>query len=208
MQDLLRNLSDLKKTKLRNVVDARLQEFKESGKLCNDDLFSEMSFCMLTANYNAERAISIQRDVGDGFLRLPEEKLAARLKELGYRYPNLRAKFIVESRKHKNGLSSTLSSARSQQELREWIVKNVKGLGYKEASHFLRNIGFDDLAIIDFHIMDILECHGIVKRPKTMTPKRYLEMESVLRKLATTAGMSLAELDLYLWWMETGKVLK
>jgi len=88
------------------------------------------------------------------------------------------------------------------------LVKNVKGLGYKEASHFLRNTGKKNLAIIDFHIIDLLERHRLIEKPKTISKARYLEIEDVLRKLGTKAGLNQSELDLYLWYMETGKVLK
>jgi len=91
---------------------------------------------------------------------------------------------------------------------REWLVKNVKGLGYKEASHFLRNVGFRDLAIVDFHIVDILTKHGMCGGRRAMTPMRYLELEGKLLGLGRELGMDMAELDLYLWYCETGKVLK
>ena len=100
------------------------------------------------------------------------------------------------------------SLSKDEFEIREWIVKNVKGLGYKEASHFLRNIGYKNLAIIDFHIIDVLVKNKIIKRPKTLTKKKYLEIENKLRTIAKKAKMTLAELDLYLWYMETRKVLK
>lgn len=93
-------------------------------------------------------------------------------------------------------------------ERRAWLVDNISGLGYKEASHFLRNIGFDDYAIIDFHILDILERYHLIKKPKTLTAKRYRDIEAILRKLAAQTNLSLAELDLYLWYLETGKILK
>ena len=91
--------------------------------------------------------------------------------------------------------------------MREWLVKNVKGLGMKEASHFLRNIGFKDLAIIDFHIVDILVENKIINKPKNLN-KEYIKIEEKLRGIAKKVKLSLAELDLYLWYMETGKVLK
>jgi N-glycosylase/DNA lyase len=81
-------------------------------------------------------------------------------------------------------------------------------LGYKEASHFLRNIGFMDVAIIDRHILNILVEYGLIKRPKTLSKKNYLEIEKKLEKLAKKTRMSLGELDFYLWYMKTGKVLK
>ncbi len=150
----------------------------------------------------------IQKAIGNGFLKLPEKDLARKLSELGHRYPQLRAKFIAEARKHHGSLKETIRSFGSEENAREWIVKNVKGLGYKEASHFLRNIGFENLAIIDFHIIDILSKHGLIERPKTLTKKKYLEIEKILKEIAKKLDMNLAELDLYLWYEETGKVLK
>ena len=93
-------------------------------------------------------------------------------------------------------------------EIRDWIVKNVKGIGYKESSHFLRNIGFDNYAIIDFHIIDLLINHNLIKKPKYLTKKKYLEIENLLREIARKTDLTLAELDLYLWYLETGKILK
>ena len=78
----------------------------------------------------------------------------------------------------------------------------------KEASHFLRNIGYKDVAIIDFHIIDLLERNGLIKKPKNMTKDKYIEIENILRSLARDVDLDLASLDLYLWYIETGKVLK
>ena len=92
--------------------------------------------------------------------------------------------------------------------MRKWLAENVKGVGYKEASHFLRNIGFSNLAIIDFHIIDILAKYKLIQKPKTLTKRKYLEIENLLRRIAKKLSISLAELDLYLWYMETGKIVK
>ena len=92
--------------------------------------------------------------------------------------------------------------------LRDWFAKTIKGLGYKEASHFLRNIGFKNIAIIDFHIIDLLEKFGIIQKPKTLTKKKYIEIEQILRKIGERVNLSLDELDMYLWYMETKEVLK
>jgi N-glycosylase/DNA lyase len=186
-----------------------MNDFREMGKKSSDDIFKELCFCILTANYTAEGGIRIQREIGDGFLSLPEKELAKRLKQLGHRFPNTRARYIAEARQHRGALDELLSaSGKTEREKREWVAENVKGLGYKEASHFLRNIGFENLAIIDFHIIDILAAHGIIEPPKTLSKKKYLETEGVLQKLAARLGMSLGELDLYLWCAETGKILK
>ncbi len=199
MQELIRLIRNLEKSEIKRVIDARLKEFENA-----QDLFNELSFCLLTANFNADRSIKIQSAIGTGFLTLTEKALAKKLKELGHRYPNARAKYIAEARKHKYKLQKT----GNEQEYREWLVQNVKGMGYKEASHFLRNIGYKNSAIIDFHIIDLLEKHNLAERPKTLTRKNYLEIESKLKNLAEETETSLAELDLYLWYLETGKILK
>lgn len=204
---LVEELLRLRESGVKSVVDDRLKEFKRIGRGSDEEVFKELCFCILTANFNAERSIRIQKVIGDGFLTFSKEMLAEKLRELGHRYPTARAEYIFDARKYKGDLRKIVSSLRGEK-LREWLVRNVKGLGYKEASHFLRNIGFDDYAIIDFHIVDLLVKHGLVVKPKTMTKKRYLEIERVLREVARSGGFTLAELDLYLWYMETGRVLK
>lgn len=202
MRRLLSGIEKLKKSKIKKEVDKRIKEFK--GKKSADRIFSELCFCILTANFNAEKAIKIQKKIKNGFLVLPEKKLAKKLKKLGYRYPNTRARYIVEARKHRNSLKKIIGKKKA----REFLVENVKGLGYKEASHFLRNVGCKNCAIIDFHIIDLLVKNKLIKKPKTLSRKKYLEIENLLKKLAKKLKLNLAELDLYLWFVETGKVLK
>ena len=166
-----------------------------------------MCFCILTANYSAEKCIKIQNEIGDCFLSDSKEDLANKLKECGHRFPNNRASYISESIKCKNILNNIVQHNDTNR-IREWVVKNIKGLGYKEASHFLRNIGFDDYAIIDFHIIDLLVDNKIIEKPKTLTKNKYLEIENILRKIGEKTNLKLSELDLYLWYIETGKILK
>lgn len=193
--------------KARALVNTRLCEFKAMQSKPSKELFKELCFCIMTANFDAAKSIKVQENVCNGFIELPGKKLEAKLRELGYRYPN-RAEYICNSRKHLKQLKQKISSSNNESSLREWLVNNVKGLGLKEASHFLRNIGFNNLAIIDFHIVDLLARYKLIKKPKTMTREKYLAVEKVLEKLAKKLKMSLAELDLYLWFLETGKVLK
>lgn len=208
MKNILDQARDLKKSKFRVKVDSRLDEFKKTGLGSDEEIFSELCFCLLTANYSAEGGIRIQNALSDDFWKLSLDELEKKLREMGHRFPSTRANYIFEARKHKEGLKNRINSFSSEEEAREWFAENVKGLGYKEASHFLRNIGFENLAIIDFHIVDILERKGAIERPKTLTKRKYVEIEQVLRKIAKEVGMNLAELDLYLWYIETGKLLK
>lgn len=210
MRAILKLLENLKDSEIRNLIDKRIKEFKVLGRKTSREIFKELCFCLLTANFSAERGIVIQEKIGDGFLTLPEKRLASTLRALGYRYPNIRAGYIVAARKYKDSITDYVAYRKSyiEQNRRDWIVKSIKGLGYKEGSHFLRNIGYKNLAIIDFHIIDLLVRHGLIARPKTLTKKKYLKIEEVLRKIAYKSNLTLAELDLYLWYIETKKVLK
>lgn len=204
---LVRILEELKKSEVGKVIEDRIKEFEENRKKSSEEIFKELCFCILTANFNAERSIKIQEEIDDGFLFLEKEDLEKKLKELGHRFPKTRASYIVEARKFKDKLKKIMESL-SKKELREWLVKNVKGLGYKEASHFLRNIGYKNFGIIDIHVLDVLARFKLIKKPKVLTKKKYFEIENLLRKISEKAKLNLAELDLYLWYLETKKILK
>lgn len=186
-----------------------MREFKCLGRKGNEEWFSELCFCILTANSTARRGMKIQRELGsEGFLTLPLDDLRRRLKAAGHRFPNTRARFIVEARKFRD-LKKITKKFKNPQRAREWLVRNVKGIGHKEASHFLRNVGFDGVAIFDRHVLSMLREHGLIDEvPRSLTRGRYLGIEEKLEGLARRLGLSLGELDLYLWCMKTGEVLK
>ncbi|MEM2121512.1 MAG: N-glycosylase/DNA lyase [Candidatus Woesearchaeota archaeon] len=209
INELITKIENLKKTTHKKIIDKRIKDFESVLKQKdNKKIMSELFFCILTANFNAERSIRIQQKLENDFLISKYEDLALKLKDCGHRFPNTRAKFICEARKKQDLIIDKIYSEKDEIALREFLVKNIKGLGYKEASHFLRNIGFKNLAIIDFHIIDILERYKIIKKPKTLNKKTYLKIESKLKEIADKTNLTLAELDLYLWFLETGKILK
>lgn len=208
MQELLDTLETLKTSEIKERVDARLAEFSVIKTQPIYSIFKELCFCIMTANCSAAKCIEVHETIGDGFLNISEIELADRFKELGYRFPNVRSSFIIEARKKMYQLENVIKSANDGNQLIDWIVKNIKGIGYKEASHFLRNIGFNEYAIIDFHIIDLLAKYNIVEKPKTMTKTKYLEIEEILKNIGNKLKLNMGELDLYLWYLETGKILK
>ncbi len=207
MNTLLQDIHKLKNSAIRQRINKRIQEFKSVDKHSPDDLFKELCFCLLTANFSAQRAVSIHAQLHNSFCTDTKETLAQKLKASGYRFPTTRAAYISECTKQKKQLQKNITSLDGE-DRREWLVRNIKGLGYKESSHFLRNIGYDDYAIIDSHILDLLKRNNLVTPPKTLTRKKYLEIEAILRTIATRTDLTLAELDMYLWYMETEKILK
>lgn len=205
MKNLVRNINKLKKTEVKEKIDKRIKQFKNLNKKGNKEWFSELCFCLLTANWKAKGSISLQKELcKDGFFSFSQKKLESFLKKRGHRFWPQRAERICLARKN----IDIKNIIRKHPEPREWLVKNIKGLGYKEASHFLRNVGYEDYAILDRHIMKILEDNNIIQAPKTLTKKRYLDAEQKLKQVGKKVNLSQAELDLYLWYMKTGEILK
>jgi len=208
MDSLIKIINNLKESEVANVINSRIKEFAAFKEESIQIIFREMCFCIMTANCGAEKCIEIHNRMEDDFLILDRMQLAEKFKECGYRFPNIRSSYIIEARNYITDLKEELSQSDRDDSLRDWIVKHIKGLGYKEASHFLRNIGHENYAIIDFHIIDVLVKHNLIEKPKTLTKKKYIEIESILRKMGEILKINLAELDLYLWYLETGKILK
>ncbi len=198
--ELISEINKLKKSDIKQVIDKRMNAFSQISRDF-DSLFRELAFCILTAGTSAELGIKTIAHLGNTLFNGSQEDILKKLKEV-YRFHTIRAGYIHEAREsfRKLDINSPV--------IRDELVSNVKGLGMKEASHFLRNVGFENYAIVDFHIVDILEKHNLIEKPKTLTKNKYLEIENILKKLADKLKMSLGELDLYLWYLETGKVLK
>ena len=113
------------------------------------------------------------------------------------RFHNNKARYCIEAHKNFPMVLTIICLSISPREKREWLVKHIKGLSYKEASHFLRNIGRDngELAILDIHILKYLDY------PKTHVPskKEYFRLERTFIKKAEALGISAGELDVKLW---------
>lgn len=192
------------KLETNDLIEQRLKEFKQLNKAKTEDWFSELCFCILTANSKAETAIKIQKELGaTGFINLSQQELTQAIRKNKHRFHNNKAKYIVQARDFidiKNKIKDLSGS-----QARIFLVKNIKGLGFKEASHFLRNVGFDDVAIIDRHILRFLHKEQLIPSiPKHLNPQKYLEFEQILSKFK----ISHSRLDLIIWQKMTGFVLK
>lgn len=204
MEKELINKIRLLKPRINRRIKNRLEEFR-IDKNNSEELFTELCFCILVANNSVEKTKKIWENINKGFLNLSEEELRDRLKLLGYRFYKKRANYIISARKYIGEIKKILRL--DEKEAREWLVKNIKGLGFKEASHFLRNMGYRNFAILDRHVLRVLLKYEIIDEiPKTLTKKKYLEIENKLKKIGEKLKISLAELDLYLFYLATGKV--
>lgn len=192
----------------RDAIRERLGEF---SRVPVNEYFYELLYCLLTPQssaVNAGKAVeTLRRHTLHAADVDPEPLLHGN--EYYIRFHKTKTRHILRM---KQQFPEILDRCRSRTEgfsLRFWLVENVHGLGWKEASHFLRNIGYRDLAILDRHILRNLIRTGVLKKlPESLTPKRYLSIERRFGVFATKCGIPMDELDLLFWSMETGEILK
>lgn len=198
-------------------IEKRLREFKEIWERgSNEDIHAELSFCILTPQskaVNAWKAITTLRENGLLFNGSAED-IVEYLNIV--RFKNNKAKYLValrEQMQNKKGEIITkdfFNSITDVKEKREWIVKNIKGMAYKEAGHFLRNVGFGkEIAILDRHILkNLVKLEVIEDVPKSLTPKLYLEIEEKMKAYCKFISIPMDSLDLLLWYKEAGEIFK
>jgi N-glycosylase/DNA lyase len=203
-------------SKIKGRITERLEEFSRLWEKGSDeDIFRELVFCLLTPSSrarSAQKAIE-NMDRKDLLFTGSVSQVAAELNIVRFR--NNKARFIDLARKLfiVNGravLKDKLNARVSVFEKREWLVSNVKGLGYKEASHFLRNIGLGaEIAILDRHILKNLGlCCVIDEIPASLSRKKYLGIEKEMVGFSERLEIPLSHLDFVLWYRETGDIFK
>ncbi len=200
----------------RAEIRGRLAEFAAIGRHGSDTiLLEEMVFCFFTGGCSARMGMRSLEAVRAILLTGNQAEIAKAL--IGsHRYPNARARYVVASRDFLREhfdlkLRKKLKGFDCMYERRDWLVqeKGIKGLGYKEASHYLRNIGFKGYAILDKHVLNCLVELKIINDPKPPNTRlKYLKVEEKLKQLTAMTRIDFDELDLVLWSMKTGVILK
>jgi N-glycosylase/DNA lyase len=200
----------------RREIRARLAEFEAVRRNGTDErLWEELVFCIFTAGASARMGLGSVEAVRHLLACGTHEELAAALQSK-HRYPNSRSGYIVVTRSYLESdcrmrLRERLENFEDPIERRDWLARTreIKGLGYKESSHFLRNVGYRGYAILDKHILRCLSEVGVLDSPQPpATRARYLSTEERLRRFADDLGVDFDELDLVLWSMKTGEILK
>lgn len=200
----LQNLFADRKTAIRQ----RLNEF---ASVRPEELYYELAYCLLTPQSSAvNAALTVNALKKAEFLSREMDPVAIVSSRAHYiRFHNTKARHLEEAKRNFPVIAAKLSNGSTGPELRDWLVEQVSGFGWKEASHFLRNIGHRDLAILDRHILRNLRRHGVIRSiPKSLTPKRYFAIEARFAAFASQIGISMDELDLLFWSRETGEILK
>ncbi|MBS3051790.1 MAG: N-glycosylase/DNA lyase [Candidatus Aenigmarchaeota archaeon] len=206
--DELKELYEVRKADIRQ----RLLEFEQMQNEDDKKIFSELCFCLLTPQSKAKACDRAIKNLESTNVLFTGNERQVRGFLDSVRFHENKSRYIVKAREMLNTISikEKLKSFSDSFEARHWLIDTVKGLGYKEASHFLRNVGMgEDLAILDRHILKNLVNFGVIDEvPISLTSKRYLEIEQKMKEFSDKIEIPLAELDLLLWSKETGEIFK
>ena len=196
----------------KEIIKIRLEYFK--GVINEDEkrIFAELCFCLLTPQSKAKLCdAAIQNLVKTGLLYTGTEQ---DVKDylIGVRFNNNKARYVIGARElfENQSLKSKIKEFNDDYELRNWLVENIKGMGLKEAGHFMRNIGiYENVVILDRHILKNLYKHGVIDEiPNPLSKRQYFDIEGKMKNFANGIGIAVEELDLLFWSEETGEVFK
>jgi len=210
---IIENIKDLQffYNSIKSDISRRTSEFDMISKLGDKlDLFKELVFCILTANASAKMGLKSIEALDDVIFEGNQNDIESKLKGV-YRYPTSRSGYIIRTRdflqKYDLDLRKIFDQFKDQNELRDFLVINIVGIGYKECSHFLRNVGFKGFAILDKHVISMLnlfECN--VEKPTNK--KQYQTIEQKMKDFAKQSNINFDDLDLLLWSYRTGEIIK
>lgn len=194
---------------IRGRARRRLREFRAVPRA---RYFYELCYCLLTPQTSAVQCSAVAGELERRrYFELPFDAAPLlRSFEGGYvRFHNTKARRLADAREMFPQVLRILDSHARAKDARDALVSGIRGLGMKEASHFLRNIGRTDCTIVDRHILrNLVRIGALDEWPRSISRTRYLRIEETFEALATLCRIPADELDLVLWSRETGTILK
>jgi N-glycosylase/DNA lyase len=176
-------------------------------------IWQSLLFCVLSSQVRATVAV---RAVSCILSDVPffQEKLSSvdvyhqtkrilQRRDVGYRFPEVRSRQVADSwfafAQVKDDFYAYLDSFSAESEARLSVSARFPGLGLKQASMFLRDVGYSDrLCVIDTHIL--WYCSRVHSLPQSaLTPRRYLEIEKYLLEASDAFGVSANIFDSAVW---------
>jgi N-glycosylase/DNA lyase len=196
--------------KKKNEIIKRLSEFKT---VSSGEYFYELMYCLFTPQSSAQNCFKAVAEIKsmDYLIKSFPLKNILHQKDGTYiRFHNNKERYVKEAKLKLNMILENIEVIKEPFPLREWLVNNIKGLSYKESTHFLRNIGKNgDLAILDRHILNnLLDAGAITEIPKSLSKNKYYEIEKIFQNFAFDMKIDINELDLLFWSFGTGIILK
>ncbi|WP_062381571.1 8-oxoguanine DNA glycosylase [Pseudomonas abietaniphila] len=198
-----------------------IRERLDTGAVSNErHLWWELSCCILSSQVPYPLAMAAADAIdAKGCLRVTEQcvdSLTGELFEIlstpldvdgkkrRYRFPKAKAKHLAVTwsavSRGGGSLKSLISGDVS--DVRAWWVANASGMGPKQASMFLRNVGATyDLAILDRHVLNYMSAQGIYSGEQVSISglSQYGRYEDRLRDHAQEMNCPVGLLDWAIW---------
>jgi N-glycosylase/DNA lyase len=193
---------------LKYYIQQRLYEFSQVPE---SNYFYELCFCICTPQSKARSAYQVQKLLMEMNFQENDFDPTSILREPSryIRFHNQKAKRLIYAKEFFPEINSILNSEMTASEKRIWLADNFNGFGMKESAHFLRNIGYRGLAILDRHILKHLVQSGVYdETPVINNKKKYLAVEERFGIFADKVNIPIDELDLLFWSYETGEIIK
>ena len=180
-----------------------------------DNLWRELVYCILGSRVRFETVYAaVDRMYDFNLLSSPRsdsefnelEQNTVEALSTGYPYFRVRANHIRRAAEHiyksKGSIKNFLSNINDVRSARRLLATEVVGLGPKQASLYLRNIGFTkSIAVLDTHILTYLSWVGFVESPlkSVSSVGKYESLEESFINYAYSLGCSPDRFDLAVW---------
>ncbi len=186
-------------------IKEKLRSFREKNK---EGIKMELVFCLLTPQSEAKKCWDVVKKIEKQKFPL-EERIILKCLD-GVRFKFKKANYVKQALENFDRTYERIKREKDYFKLREYLVESIKGIGWKEASHFLRNIGKgDNFAILDRHILNCLKRYEVIKEiPVNISRKIYFEIENRMRSFSAKLKIPLSHLDFLFWYIEKGEIFK
>lgn len=199
---------------------AKLRSGVSWASLSEDALWAELVSCILGSRVRWEASLAATQRLGalgllcvgpmadfDSYEVAVTRALATSAsRSEAYRFSRRRGKAIRLSAERLYGcgqsLKGLLSASTDSRIVRRELICRLNGIGPKQSSMFLRNVGFtDELAVLDVHTIRFVQLRHICETQgrNMSSPRVYEHVEDALRQYAVGLGYPVGCLDTAIW---------
>lgn len=207
----------------------RLVERKDYTRMSEQDLTFELLICILGSGVRYELSLAYASTVQSALLprrlkkRMNSNERAYLIEGIlnspayssidgktysRYRYPKRAAKHIAESfcniEQKYGSLKDMIGVMNAPSDLRRELIYLCPGIGPKQSSHYVKNIGFtDNVAILDRHILNYLKLIDDVDIcPKQVSKiDKYEEIERIFIDKVSKFNHAVSVVDQSIWFV-------
>lgn len=178
-----------------NSASRVIQKFKHKTD-SKVDIFYKLCFCILVPQTKFKTVYKVVEELKQASFYgeiISKQQLLKLISSV--RFKNRKSDYLLKAKYEFDAfyydLNVVLESELDSRAKRKFVIGRIKGLGLKAASHFLRDLGVTDLAIVDTHILKHL---GVIDKKFD-----YFTIEDKIRDQAYNHNISVAEYDAIIW---------